>query len=81
MASLDKLINGRRKQRHTEFLFLFFSWDTDYHAANIFSSLVRDKFFALSAKWSNESGRDDFTPPPGRYCRAGRSDGVVSRKR
>ena len=60
MAPLDKLVNGRRKHRHAKFLFLGLFWDADYHAANIFSSPVGDKFFALAPKWGNESGRDDF---------------------
>ena len=57
MAPLDKLVNSRRQQCHTKFLFLYLFGDSDCHAANIFSSAARDKFFALSQKSGNESRR------------------------
>jgi hypothetical protein len=57
MTPLDELVDGRRKQCHAKFLLLGLFRDADYHAANIFSSPSRDKFFALSLKWSKESRR------------------------
>ena len=57
MAALNELVDGRRQQCHTKFLFLNLFRDADCHAANIFSSPVHDKFFALSGKSVKESRR------------------------
>lgn len=57
MPALDELVDSRGQQCHAKLLFLDFPGYAYCHAANIFSPLPRDKFFASTGKLSNESGQ------------------------
>ena len=50
MPALDELVDSRGQQCHAKLLFLDFPRYAHCHAANIFSPLPRDKFFALTGK-------------------------------
>ena len=53
VPAFDKLMDRRGQQCHAELLLLDLPRYAHSHAANIFSSSLRDKFFALTGKWSN----------------------------